>query len=86
MFGENYYNYIDSNIVSRQTGERFQATLQSKRVLCTGEGNCVLRISRATQFRSVSFERAQSYVQSEQYLADDDIDIIRIYRYYSYFK
>ena len=71
-----YYNYID-----RQTGEMFQATQQSRRVICgvgpAGAQRCRLRIDRAMQFRRVSYGRAIQFIQSEQYLGDDDVDIIR---------
>ena len=71
-----YYNYID-----RQTGEMFQATTQSRRVICgtgpNGAQRCRLRIDRAMQFRRISYGRAVQFIQSEQYLSNDDVDIIR---------
>ena len=71
-----YHNYID-----RQTGEMFQATQQSRRVICgtgpAGRQRCRLRIDRAMQFRRVSYGRAIQFIQSEQYLSDEDLDIIR---------
>ena len=73
---EYHYNYID-----RQTGEMFQATQQSRRVICgtgpAGRQRCRLRIDRAMQFRRVSYGRAIQFIQSEQYLSNDDVDIIR---------
>ena len=70
------YDYID-----RQTGEMFQATTQSRRVICgmgpNGGQNCRLRIDRAMQFRRVTYGRAIQFIQSEQYLGNDDVDIIR---------
>ena len=72
----NHYNYID-----RQTAEMFQATQQSRRVICGAGPNstqrCRLRIDRAMQFRRVSYGRAVQFIQSEQYLGNDDVDIIR---------
>ena len=90
MYGSDYYNYIEYDIYGRQANENFQATRQSKRVLCrapapnSNERNCRLRVSRGMQLRSRSFARAQDFVQREQYLTEDDIDIIRYYLYYKY--
>ena len=74
---QSYHDYID-----RQTGEMYQSTTQSRRVICgagaTGDGqNCRLRIDKAMQFRRVTYGRAIQFIQSEQYLGDDDVDIIR---------
>ena len=70
-----YHNHID-----RQTGEMFQATQQSRRVICSrgqnGAQRCRLRIDKAMQFRRVSYGRAVQFIQSEQYLKRDDVDII----------
>ena len=67
--------------IDRQTGEMFQATQQSRRVICgqgqNGGQNCRLRIDKAMQFRRVSYGRAIQFIQSEQYLKADDVDIIR---------
>ena len=72
-----HYDYID-----RQTGEMFQATRQSRRVICAAGENgdqqqCRLRIDKAMQFRRVTYGRAVQFIQSEQYLDNDDVDIIR---------
>ena len=73
---QSYHGYID-----RQTGEMFQATTQSRRVLCSpgprGRQRCRLRIDKAMQFRRVTYGRAIQFIQSEQYLGNDDVDIIR---------
>ena len=73
---QSFHTYID-----RQTGEMFQATTQSRRVLCNqgaqGNRRCRLRIDKAMQFRRVSYGRAVQFIQSEQYLTNDDVDIIR---------
>ena len=73
---QSFHSYID-----RQTGEMFQATTQSRRVLCNrgtqGNRRCRLRIDKAMQFRRVSYGRAVQFIQSEQYLNNDDVDIIR---------
>ena len=59
----------------------FQATQQSRRVICgtraNGAQRCRLRIDRAMQFRRVSYGRAIQFIESEQYLGNDDFDIIR---------
>merc|ERR1711890_175620 len=62
-----YHGYVD-----RQTGEEFQATNQSRRVLCSnapgGGQRCRLRIDKAMQLRGVSYGRALQFIHSEQYL------------------
>ena len=59
----------------------FQATAQNRRVICsTGElggRRCRLRIDRAMQLRRVSYGRALQFIHSEQYLGDDDVNLIR---------
>ena len=78
---DHYGNPYLSNHIDRQTGEMFQATRQSRRVICSenenGRQKCRLRIDKAMQFRRVSYGRAIKFIQSEQYLGDDDVDIIR---------
>ena len=91
VYGAHYNNSIEYDINSRQDGEdNFQATRQSKRLICsagaTTSAACRLRVSRGTQLRSRNYARAQSFVQSEQYLTDDDLEIIRYYRYYRYYR
>ena len=70
----------DRNI-DRQAGEVFQATGQSRRVICgrdpDGNMRCRLRIDRAMQLRRVKYGRALQFIQSEQYLSDDDVELIR---------
>ena len=71
-----YYSYVN-----RQSGEVFQATSQNRRVICgvdlNGNMRCRLRIDRAMQLRRVSYGRALQFIQSEQYLGDDDVAIIK---------
>ena len=73
-----FHSHID-----RQSGEVFQATSQNRRVICgkdpLGNMRCRLRIDRAMQLRRVSYGRALQFIQSEQYLGDDDVSIIRYY-------
>ena len=70
---QQFYNFID-----RQTGEMFQTTRQSRRVICgtgpQGRQRCRLRIDKAMQFRRVTYGRAIQFIQSEQYLGDEDVD------------
>ena len=67
--------------IDRQAGEVFQATGQSRRVICgrdpDGNMRCRLRIDRAMQLRRVKYGRALQFIQSEQYLSDDDVELIR---------
>ena len=79
----NYYpdGYQDyNNYIERQTGERFHVTRQSSRVVCRrecGRRKCKLRTDRAMQVRQVTYGKANQFIQSEQYLSADDLDIIR---------
>ena len=79
VYGDDFDDAIEYNFVDRQTAERFQATRQSRRLLCrqgrNGEPICRLRVSRLMQLRNRSFRRALEYVHAEQYLSPEDIDI-----------
>lgn len=79
-FNHQFVSYID-----RQSGEVFQATSQNRRVICgtgpMGGQRCRLRIDRAMQFRRVNYGRALQFIQSEQYLGNEDIDVVRYYYY-----
>ena len=72
---ESFYNHID-----RQTGEMFQSTSQSRRVICgagtSGRRRCRLRIDKAMQFRRITYGRAIQFIQSEQYLSDEDMEFL----------
>ena len=79
------YDYdTASNNIDRQSGETFQVTQRRRRLICrrTGSGrrSCRLRVDRLAQFRSQSYERSLRFVQSEEYLSEDDLDIIRYYK------
>ena len=73
--------HISNKNIDRQAGEVFQATGQSRRVICgrdpDGNMRCRLRIDRAMQLRRVKYGRALQFIQSEQYLSDDDVELIR---------
>ena len=79
------YTYID-----RQSGEAFQVTQPSRRVICRGPvagrgRRCKLRISRAMQFRQTRYGSVLRFVQAERYLSTDDLDIVRYYKKLRYF-
>ena len=81
VYGDHANNFIEYNYTSRQSGENFQATQKSSRVMCklglSGQHfDCKLRVSRGMQLRGRSYERAQEFVQREQYLSQEDIDLI----------
>jgi len=80
IFGSDYYNDRERSFISRQTGENFQTTKQSRRLICrNGRQNCRLRVSRGMQLRKRTYARAQEFVQSEQYLTEEDTNILRYY-------
>ena len=77
------YDYVSQQLydtIDRQTGEMFQTTRQSRRVICgrgqQGRQRCRLRIDKAMQFRRVTYGRAIQFIQSEQYLQNEDVDPI----------
>ena len=80
---KNYQHQKINSYIDRQTGEMFQATSQNRRVICIrgseGGQRCRLRIDRAMQFRGISYGRALQFIHSEQYLGDDDVNLIRYY-------
>ena len=77
-YGGNYHqDYWD-----RQTSEYFTATKQSRRLICQNRldrRNCRIRIDRAMELRSETYMRVLRFIQSEEYLSEDDLDIIRYY-------
>ena len=83
VYGDNFDDAIEYNYVDRQTNERFQATRRSGRLLCrqgaNGEPVCRLRVNRAMQLRNRSYRRALEFVHAEQYLSQEDIDILFVY-------
>ena len=84
-FRKTDYDYDTArNSIDRQTGEMFQATERRQRLICqsTGSGarRCRLRVDKLAQFRSQSYERSLRFVQAEEYLSEDDLDIIRYYK------
>ena len=80
IYGKDYYNDSERSFFSRQTGESFQTTRQSKRIVCrNGRANCNLRVDRGVQLRGRSYTRIQEFIQLEQYLTQEDLDILRFY-------
>ena len=59
----------------------FLATAQSRRVVCRsgllGRRACRIRVDRAMELRRVTYGRGLQFIQSEQYLSDEDLSIIR---------
>ena len=85
VYGGNFSNPIEYTYTSRQSEESFQATIRSERVVCrrglSGQVvDCRLRVDRIMQLRGRTFERALEWVQSEQYLSQEDIDLL--FRYF----
>ena len=69
---------------NRQSDESFRATRQSRRVICprgsrTGR-RCRIRASRAIEIRSLTYSRTQQFIQAEEYLSSDDLQIIRFFQ------
>ena len=76
----NDYDYAEE----RQTGEFFMATAQKRRLICRNKrggrvarSDCRIRIDRLMQLRAETYGRAQQFIQSENYLSPEDINIIR---------
>ena len=67
-------------MIDRQTGQRFKATRQSRRKICrrdpAGARRCKLRVDRLLEVRKITYGRAVQIIQSEEYLSDEDIDIL----------
>ena len=80
-FYPNGYQDYYINLIDRQSGERFKATRQSRRIICrrdpAGVRRCKLRVDRSMQMRQITYGRAIKFIQSEEYLSDEDLNIIR---------
>ena len=71
---ENQYENID-----RQVRERFRRTKKSRRVICRrNRSNCKIRINKSIELRDRSYMRALEFVQSEEYLDQEDVDILKV--------
>ena len=67
--------------IKRQTGESFSATTQSQRVIRSNNGGARLRVDRKMEVRNRSYGETQRFVQNEEYLSDEDLDILRRFHY-----
>ena len=68
----------------RQTSELFTVTKQSRRLICKNRldrKSCRIRVDRAMELRSKSYMRILGFIQSEEYLSEDDLNIIRYYHF-----
>ena len=79
-FYPNGFQDVD-NEIDRQAREAFEATRQSRRIICrrtqTGGRSCILRVARMMQLRQRTYGRTVQFLQSENYLSEEDINIIR---------
>ena len=87
IYPNGYHDY--QNFIERQTQETlnqgtqdtFQSTRQSRRVICrrtpAGARDCRLRVDRLIQLRQRSYGRSIQFVQNEEYLTQEDLDLIR---------
>ena len=79
-FGKSRNDYF----LERQIGETFEATSQSRRIICPESARdgriCRIRVSRAIQFRGRSYLRTRRFVHGEEYLGSDDLEIIRFFQ------
>lgn len=80
-----FYEYAN-NYHERQSGESFKVTNQSRRLICRrGARNCRLRVTRSIELRQRTYGRALQFVQSEQYLSLDDMDLIKYFLFFKLF-
>ena len=75
---------VPENVEERQTNEFFQATSQKRRLICRNtngirlaRSQCRIRVDRMMQLRIETYGRVQQFVQSENYLSPEDINIIK---------
>ena len=71
--------------MERQSGESFRATQQRMRLICprgsrTNGAGCRIRASRAIEIRQLPYRRIQKFIQAEEYLSGDDIEILRFFQ------
>ena len=77
------YGFNDEygNSIERQAREAFDTTRQSRRIICrrtpAGGRQCNLRVDRMMQVRQRTYGRAIEFVQNEEYLSEEDLNIIR---------
>ena len=70
----------------RYERDRFRATKRKSRIICSKTAknghSCRIRTSRAIEFRAVSYIRVLRFIQKEQYLTKEDIDIFQYFQSY----
>ena len=69
-----------TNDIDRQTMEMYSATKQSRRLICPDRDdakNCRIRVDKAAELRGLSYMRAVTFLQSEEYLDVNDLDILK---------
>ena len=79
-FFHDYTYHFYNGFIDRQTGERFRASRQSRRLICSNRirrNSCRLRVDRAMELRSRTYMRALQFIQSEEYLSNDDLDLLK---------
>ena len=82
LYHPKHSNYFYYNFIDRQTNEVFRRTKQSRRLICSNRidrSSCRIRVDRAMELRDVTYMRAIQLIQSEEYLSDDDLEIVRYY-------
>ena len=71
--------------IYNQNGERFRVTQPRSRIICNQSAksglSCRIRTSRAIEFRSFSYLRILRFIQKEQYLTKEDVDIFQYFHY-----
>ena len=75
----------DFLFMERQSGESFRATQQRRRLICprgsrTNGVGCRIRASRAIEIRQLPYRRIQKFIHAEEYLSDDDLEILRFFQ------
>ena len=79
VFHNHTYHFYNG-FIDRQTGERFRASRQSRRLICSNRirrNSCRLRVDRAMELRSRTYMRSLQFIQSEEYLSNDDLDLLK---------
>ena len=82
LYYNKYSNYFYDNFIDRQTNEVFRRTKQSRRLICSNRidrSSCRIRVDRSMELRDETYMRVIRFIQSEEYLSDDDLDIVRYY-------
>lgn len=85
-FGWGGNNPAWSILQQRYEGDRFRATKRKSRIICSKTAksghSCRIRTSRAIELRATSYIRVLQFIQKEQYLTKQDIDIFQYFQSY----